>query len=77
MIRWRVALSGMLCLLAANLARGQYGDISDLKIAKAEDKVDVKETPAPEGAVTFTRRGLRPGAPSAAVREGLVCHQLT
>ncbi len=54
MIRWmHVGWSGLLCLLLANLARGQYGDISDLKIAKPEDKVDIKETPAPEGAVVL------------------------
>jgi hypothetical protein len=41
-------------LLAADvLALAQYGDISDLKIAKPEDKVDVKSTPAPKGALVL------------------------
>ena len=31
-------------------ALAQYGDISDLKVARAEDKQDVKPTPAPPGA---------------------------
>jgi hypothetical protein len=38
-------------LATAGVARAQYGDISDLKIVKADDKVDVKSTPAPKGAV--------------------------
>ena len=37
----------------ACLAADPYGDISDLKIAKPEDKVDVKPTPAPAGAVVL------------------------
>jgi hypothetical protein len=40
-------------LIAANPARGQYGDISELKIAKPEDKVDVKPVPPPQGAVVL------------------------
>jgi hypothetical protein len=31
----------------------QYGDISDLKVNKPEDKVDVKSTPASEGALVL------------------------
>jgi hypothetical protein len=31
----------------------QYGDISDLKLAKPEDKEDVKSTPAPKGAIAL------------------------
>lgn len=31
----------------------QYGDISDLKLAKAEDKEDVKSAPAPKGAIVL------------------------
>jgi hypothetical protein len=31
----------------------QYGDISDLKVARAEDKMDVKSTPPPKGAVVL------------------------
>jgi hypothetical protein len=46
-------------LLLATACTGQdvkqdpYGDISDLKILKPEDKVDVKSTPAPEGALVL------------------------
>lgn len=43
----------LLGLLGTGLALGQYGDISDLKVAKAEDKVDMKRVPAPEGAVVL------------------------
>ena len=38
---------------AAALAADPYGDISDLKIAKPEDKVDVKPTPPPAGAIVL------------------------
>jgi hypothetical protein len=48
-----VAFAGLLCLIGAGPARAQYGDISDLPIAKPEDKVDIKETPPPEGAVVL------------------------
>src|SRR5262245_22956642 len=42
----------VLCVLGtAQEAWAQYGDISDLPIAKPEDKVDIKSTPAPEGAI--------------------------
>jgi hypothetical protein len=34
-----------------NVSYAQYGDISDLPLAKPEDKVDVKRTPPPEAAV--------------------------
>jgi hypothetical protein len=38
---------------------GGYGDISDLKVKKPEDKQDIKSTPPPEGAVVlFDGRGL-------------------
>src|SRR3954452_20513351 len=30
-----------------------YGDISDLKLLKPEDKVDVQSTPAPSGAIVL------------------------
>jgi len=44
-------------LAGAGLA--QYGDISDLKLLKEEDKVDVKSTPAPQGAtVLFDGKNL-------------------
>lgn len=43
--------------LAATLLGGpawaQYGDISDVKILKPEDKVDIKSQPAPSGAVVL------------------------
>src|SRR5947209_7838191 len=38
---------------AAGLAADPYGDISDLKINKPGDKVDVKSTPAPKDAVVL------------------------
>ena len=46
-----VPLAGFLGLAAVTAGLAQYGDISDLKIAKPEDKVDVKSTPPPKGAV--------------------------
>jgi hypothetical protein len=44
-------LLAVLLALAVNPARGQYGDISDLKLAKPEDAQDVRSTPPPKGAV--------------------------
>lgn len=46
---WTPAL-GLALLLAAPVV-AQYGDISDLKIAKPEDKEDVKSTPPPKDAI--------------------------
>jgi hypothetical protein len=46
-------LAGVLLLWAAGWGLAQYGDISDLKILKPEDKVDVKSTPPPPGAVVL------------------------
>lgn len=47
-------LTGALgCLLLAGVAQGQYGDISDFKVTKPEDKVDVKSKPAPKGAIVL------------------------
>src|SRR5580704_9343095 len=46
-------LAGLLCLVATSLAPAQYGDISDVKIAKPEDKVDVEVVPPPEGAIVL------------------------
>src|SRR5262245_15805733 len=43
----------LVLLVAAATCLAQYGDISDLKLAKPEDKVDVKGTPAPKGAVVL------------------------
>jgi hypothetical protein len=52
MNRWLyLSHAGLLWLLLASPVRGQYGDISDVKLAKPEDQVDVKSTPAPEGAI--------------------------
>jgi hypothetical protein len=38
---------------AALAAQGPYGDISDLKLLKPEDKADAPSTPAPPGAVVL------------------------
>jgi hypothetical protein len=38
---------------SAALVQDPFGDISDLKLAKPEDKVDAPTTPAPKGAVTL------------------------
>src|SRR5437899_3260283 len=40
-------------LILVNPGRAQYGDISDLKIAKPEDKVDVRPVPPPKNAVVL------------------------
>jgi hypothetical protein len=47
--RWTVTAILTLAALAG-AALAQYGDISDLKLLKEDDKVDVKSTPAPKGA---------------------------
>jgi hypothetical protein len=53
-MRWfKLTLVLALALVSANPARSQYGDISDLKIAKAEDKVDIKPVPPPKGAIVL------------------------
>ncbi len=53
----RMSSCGWLGLLALILGSGsvraQYGDLGDLKIAKAEDKLDVPRTPAPDGALVL------------------------
>ena len=46
-----VAVGSVLAVTAR--APAQYGDISDLKVAKPEDKVDVKVVPPPPGAVVL------------------------
>jgi rubredoxin len=54
-----VLLSALVTLGLATFAEAQYGDISDVKIAKPEDKVDVKSTPAPKDAtVLFDGKSL-------------------
>ena len=46
-------------LCSARAAFSQYGDISDVKVAKPEDKEDVQSTPPPEGAtVLFDGKSL-------------------
>jgi hypothetical protein len=40
-------------LLGGPAALAQYGDITDLKLLKPEDRIDVKSTPPPRGAVVL------------------------
>src|SRR5438067_2345779 len=55
----RYALFAVVGLSLNGTARAQYGDISDLKLNKPEDKVDVKVVPPPRGAlVLFDGKGL-------------------
>jgi hypothetical protein len=55
----RVLLSLVLMPAAISMALAQYGDISDLKLLKPEDKEDVKSTPPPSGAtVLFDGKSL-------------------
>jgi hypothetical protein len=49
----RLTLSAAALLVAVAHALAQYGDISDLKILKPEDKQDVKDTPPPSGAIVL------------------------
>jgi hypothetical protein len=49
----RILFAILLVLGNVNLARAQYGDISELKILKPEDKEDVKSTPPPPGALVL------------------------
>jgi len=49
----RLSLSLAALALAAAPALAQYGDISDLKLLKPEDKQDVKSTPPPKGAIVL------------------------
>ena len=51
MRKWTVALAAWLGLTLAALA--QYGDISDVKLLKPEDKEDVKSAPPPKDAVVL------------------------
>jgi Domain of Unknown Function (DUF1080) len=53
-VRTSSYLLAVLCSFAATQAAwAQYGDISDLKLARPEDKVDVKSEAAPPGAVVL------------------------
>jgi Domain of Unknown Function (DUF1080) len=49
----RLPLSAVSLLLASGPVIAQYGDISDLKLLKAEDKQDVKSAPPPKGAIVL------------------------
>src|SRR5262249_21464302 len=49
----RPRLSIAIAVLLAGPSLAQYGDISDLKLAKPEDKEDVKSTPSPAGAIVL------------------------
>ena len=49
----RQLLSVAILVQFALPAMAQYGDISDLKLLKPEDKVDVTSTPPPKGAVVL------------------------
>jgi hypothetical protein len=58
---WRWLAVTMTCAVLAGFGRGDepYGDISDLKLNKAEDKVDMKSVPAPKDAtVLFDGKSL-------------------
>jgi rubredoxin len=50
-VRIILVLATSLMLIAAG--RAQYGDISDVKLAKTEDKQDVKSVPPPHGAIVL------------------------
>jgi rubredoxin len=48
-----LSLNVLLIISAASLADDPYGDIGDLKLAKPEDKVDVKSVTPPDGALVL------------------------
>lgn len=50
MMRWSVYLTA---IWAGVMLAGPYGDIRGLKLAKPEDKVDVKSTPRPRDAIAL------------------------
>ena len=55
----RLVLAIVLILTLSPFGQAQYGDISDLKLLKPEDKVDVKSVPPPSGAIVlFDGKGL-------------------
>ena len=45
--------AALLLLSGGGACLAQYGDISDLKLNKPQDKIDVKSTPAPQGAIVL------------------------
>jgi hypothetical protein len=46
-------LTAVCALAVVTAALGQYGDISDVKLLKPEDKEHVKSTPPPDGAIVL------------------------
>jgi hypothetical protein len=50
---WHGVAAVVLGLVLAGSGRAQYGDISDLKLNKPEDREDVKGVPPPKGAVVL------------------------
>jgi hypothetical protein len=52
-MRFCVLLAAGVFLASLGTARAQYGDISDLKLAKPEDKVDMKSEPPPKDAIVL------------------------
>jgi hypothetical protein len=53
-MRTRIFMSAALAVaLLGGAVRAQYGDISDVKLAKPEDKEDVKSTPPPKDALVL------------------------
>ena len=58
-MRVRLVAATLILTILAGAALAQYGDISDLKLLKEEDKVDVKSVQPPEGAkVLFDGKSL-------------------
>ena len=49
----RIGGAALIAVLWAGSAWAQYGDISELKVAKPEDKVHVQSTPPPDGAIVL------------------------
>ena len=68
--------TGLLLFGAVSVGLAQYGDISDLKLAKPEDKEDVKSVPPPKGAVvlfdgkSLDELGRRPTARTGRLEAG-------
>ncbi len=52
-VSWYSAFGLMVLAMCAGRVQAQYGDISDLKVARPEDKQDVKPVPPPEGAIVL------------------------